>query len=191
MSHGRYKTRCRIERYLAPAIMLVGEEYEKIVTEVVYDYGTKKAKRGYKLLVYLTEKNGEVADGGAAIEELYLGEYGNRFCQSGWSNARKVAGAKCSKLSDYLLERYGLQRLPIRIDRELKKGDTMCVGNLAFLELGERASRTDYSEKCFTLLEVDQAGQRYIIEPKVAAGEKPLPPQYMKFSNDHYVSKIY
>lgn len=191
MSHGRYKARYRIERRLAPAVTLVGENYEKIVMEVVYDYGNLKNKRGYKLRVYLTDENGEIADKKSAIKELYLGEYSSRFCQSGWSNARKIAGAKCSKLSEELLGEYGLKRLPIGIDRELKKGDTICVGNLAFLELGERHSRTDYSEKNFTLLEVDLKNERYIIESKTTADEKPLPPQYLKFSNDIFISKIY
>lgn len=190
MGHGRYKVRCRVERHLAPAIMLVGEGYEKIAMEVVYDYGNLKAKRGYKLRVYLTEKDGSIADNGCAIKELYLGRYESRFCQSGWLNARKIAGAKCSKLVEELLNKYGLKRLPIDIGRELKAGDTICVGNLSFLELGEKCCRTDYSEKCFTLLEVDQAGQRYIIEPITNGGE-PLPPVFMKFSNDHYISKIY
>lgn len=190
MSHGRYKTRCRIERRLAPAVTLVGENYEKIVMEVVYDYGNLKNSRGYKLRVYLTDENGEIADRKSAIKELYLGKYGNRFCQSGWSNARKIAGIRCSKLSEELLGEYGLKRLPIGIGRELKKGDTISIGNLTFLELGERCIRTDYSEKNFTLLEVDLKNERYIIEPKTTAGEKPLPPQYLKFSNDIYISRI-
>lgn len=191
MGRGRYKMRCRIERRLAPAITLVGENYEKIAMEVVYDYGNLKNSRGYKLRVYLIDENGEIADKKSAIRELYLGEYGNRFCQSGWSNARKIAGAKCSKLSEELLGEYGLKRLPIEIGRELKKGDIISVGNLTFLELGERHIRTDYSEKNFTLLEADLENERYIIEPKTTAGEKPLPPQYLKFSNDIYISKIY
>ena len=188
MGHGRYKVRCRVERHLAPT--LTGENYEKMVMEVVYDYGNLKAKRGYKLRVYLTEKDGSIADKGCAIKELYLGEYGNRFCQSGWSNARKIAGAKCSKLVEELLNGYELKRLPIDIGRELKAGDTICVGNLSFLELGEKCCRTDYSEKCFTLLDVDLQKERYIIKPITNGGE-PLPPLFMKFSNDHYVSKIY
>lgn len=193
MSHGRYKkVSCRITRQLQflGTNLLSEKGYEQLVMEVVYDYGNLKNKRGYKLRVYLTEKDGAIADKDCAIKEVYLGRYASRFCQSGWRYARKIADKFCCEVAEKLCAEYGVKRMPVGIGRDLEVGDIIKVGNLAFLEDGERCVRADYTEKVFRLIDINYDAEKYYMAPVVGKDENELPPMFMKFSNDHYISRV-
>lgn len=182
----RYGKSCRVIRQLYPN----EKHYDKIVAEVVYDYGTADEPRGYKLRVYLTEKNSEqIADNGRAIIERQIGHYTYQFCKMGWKNARKKAGALYSGIAEELLEDYSGFREPIEV---VKEGSIINVGNLTFIEAGELDKRDDYTEKKFKVIRIDAERQIYICEPKEVDYKRFKPiPVFIRFSNDIFFAKCY
>lgn len=181
----RYGRCCRITRQLFPN----EKHYDKIVADIVYDYGTPEEPRGYKLRVYLTEKNGEIADNGKALIEKQIGHYTYKFCKMGWKNARKEAGSLYSLLSEELLENYEVFREPME---SVKEGGTISVGNLTFLEKDELDNRKDYTEKDFKVIRIDVESDRYICESIGLDSKhfKPVP-VFIRFSNDIFFAKCY